>query len=94
MEHKKNFFRRSNLLLGAYLVCLTIFLCILYDAQIVNGKDYVSQSTTQVPTTQTVETSRGPITDRNGKVLVSTREIYTVTFNPKEVKDDLSLTPD
>ena len=94
MEHKKSFFRRSNLLLGAYLVCLTIFLCILYDAQIVNGEEYRIQSATQVTTTQTVETSRGPITDRNGKVLVSNREIYTVTFNPKEVKDDPSLTPD
>ena len=94
MEHKKSFFRRSNLLLGAYLVCLTIFLCILYDAQIVNGADFVLQSTTQVTTKETVESSRGIITDRNGKVLVSNREIYTVTFDPKEVKDDPSLTPD
>ena len=94
MEHKKSFFRRSNLLLGAYLVCLIIFICILYDAQIVNGADYVIQSTTQVTTKETVASSRGPITDRNGKVLVSNREIYTVTFDPQKVKDDPSLTPD
>lgn len=93
MEHEKHFFRRANLLVGAYLVCLVLFVGILYDAQIVNGKEYVSQSTTQVPTTKTVESSRGIVTDRNGKVLVSNREIYTVTFRPSEVADDPELLP-
>ena len=93
MEHEKHFFRRSNLLIGAYLVCLIIFVGILYDAQIVNGADYVSQSTIQITDTQTVESFRGIITDRNGKVLVSNREIYTLTFDPDQVLDDLSLTP-
>jgi len=34
-----------------------------------------------------VETSRGIITDRNGKILVSNREIYTVSFDPDLVPD-------
>ena len=93
MEHEKHFFRRSNLLIGAYLICLIIFVGILYDAQIVNGADYRTQSTIQITTTQTVESFRGIITDRNGKVLVSNREIYTLTFDPNQVRDDPSLTP-
>lgn len=93
MEYEKHFFRRSNLLVIFYLCCMIFFVCILYDAQIVHGADYLSESTTQVTTTQTVKTFRGPITDRNGKVLVSNRQIYTVTFDPELVEDDPSITP-
>lgn len=94
MEHKKHFFRRSNLLIVAYAVCLTVFVCILYDSQIVHGADYRAQSSTQVTTTQTVESFRGIFTDINGKVLVSNREIYTVTFDTKLVVDEEDLEPD
>ena len=93
MENKKHFFRRSNLLISVYFLCLLVFVGILYDAQIVNGANYRSQSTIQVTTTQTVESYRGIFTDRNGKVLVSNREIYTLTFDPGQVKDDPSLVP-
>lgn len=93
MEYEKHFFRRSSLLVIFYLCCMIFFVCILYDAQIVHGADYLSESTTQVTTTQAVKTFRGPITDRNGKVLVSNRQIYTVTFDPELVEDDLSITP-
>ena len=93
MENAKHFFRRSNLLLGIYTVCLLLFVGVLYDTQILNGKTFLSQSTTQVTTSKTVESSRGIITDRNGKVLVSNREIYTITFDPEQVRDEEGLTP-
>ena len=86
MEHKKRFTRRSNFLLGAYGVCMALFVGVLYEAQIVNGEE--------VTTTQPVESSRGIITDRNGKVLVSNREIYVMTFDPDQVKDDPGLVPE
>ncbi|MDE7220393.1 MAG: penicillin-binding protein A [Oscillospiraceae bacterium] len=86
--------RRSNLLVGAYAVCMILFVGILYDAQIVNGADYVSKSIIQVTTTQIMESSRGIITDRNGKVLVSNKEIYVVTFDPDQVRDEADLIPD
>ena len=35
------------------------------------GSEYLARSTIQVTTTKTVETSRGIITDRNGKILAS-----------------------
>lgn len=82
MTDEKRFHRRSRFLLGLFLLCLLLFTGILYNAQIVHGSEYRARSTTQVTTTKTVETSRGIITDRNGKVLVSNREIYTVSFDP------------
>ena len=88
MEYEKHFFRRSNLLIVFYIVCLVFFVGILYDAQIVHGADYRSESTTQITTTQKVKTFRGKVTDRNGKVLVSNRQVYTVSFDPDLVADE------
>jgi len=93
LENERHFFRRSNLLILAYVVCLACFVAVLYDAQIVHGADYRLESTTQVTTTQPVESYRGIITDRNGKVLVSNKEIYTITFDPDQVRDDPDITP-
>lgn len=87
MTDEKRFHRRANFLIGAYVLCLVLFTGILYNAQIVNGSEYLARSTIQVTTTKTVETSRGIITDRNGKILVSNREIYTVSFDPDLVPD-------
>ena len=87
MTDEKRFHRRANFLIGAYVLCLALFTGILYNAQIVNGSEYLARSTTQVTTTKTVETSRGIITDRNGKVLVSNQEIYTASFDPDLVPD-------
>ena len=88
MTDEKRFFRRADFLLGFFALCLICFVCILYDAQIVNGQDYLARSTVQLPRTETVETFRGIITDRNGKILVSNQEIYTVTFDPDLVPDE------
>ena len=87
MTDEKRFHRRANFLIGAYVLCLALFTGILYNAQIVNGSEYLARSTIQVTTTKTVETSLGIITDRNGKLLVSNREIYTVSFDPDLVPD-------
>lgn len=85
MDNEKQFLHRSRILLGVFFAFLLIFAGILYDAQVVNYETYLARSTTQVTTTKTVESSRGPITDRNGKILVSNREIYTINFVPDEV---------
>lgn len=88
MTEEKRFHRRSNFLLGFFTLCLVCFVFILYDAQIVNGKEYLARSTVQVTRTETVETFRGILMDTNGKLLVSNQEIYTVTFNPDLVPDE------
>ena len=87
MDEEKQFIRRSHILLGFFALCLLLFGGILYDAQVVNAAEYLARSTTQVTTTEKVEASRGILTDRNGKVLVSNRQTYTITFDPDLVPE-------
>ncbi|MDE7244068.1 MAG: penicillin-binding protein A [Oscillospiraceae bacterium] len=93
-ENRHSFFIRSNILLVIFSACLIAFIFLLHNAQIVNGSKYLAQASTQVPRSETVVSSRGIITDRNGKVLVTNREIYTITFDPSLVPTDSSLVPD
>lgn len=86
-EEEKRLHRRYNFLLGLFALCLLLFCMILYDAQVVHREDYYAKSASQVTDTESVESSRGIITDTNGKVLVSNKEIYTITL-------DLDLIPD
>ena len=60
---------------------LLLFSFVLYDTQIIHGSEYKARSLASNATDQVVEASRGPITDRNGKVLVSNRLIYTLIFS-------------
>ena len=71
MEDTKRFHRRLRFLLMVFVLTMLSFTGLLYQAQVVHYEDYLSRSTTQVAHEETVETSRGIITDRNGKVLVS-----------------------
>lgn len=87
MEDEKQFHRRSSLLLALFALCLVCFVGLLYSAQVVNYEEYYSRSTTQVATTNTVESSRGIITDRNGKVLVSNKEIYTISLSLGDIPE-------
>jgi len=85
-ENEKQFHRRSRILLGIFSLCLAFFVLLLYDAQVVDHESYLARSATQVTTSTTVEASRGVLTDRNGKLLVSNREIYIIDFDPDDVE--------
>lgn len=94
MEDNRRFRFRSNIILTIFSVCLIGFVFLLHNAQIVNGSTYLAQSNIQRTTSKTIVSSRGIITDRNGKVLVSNKEVYTITFDPKAVPVDTELVPD
>ena len=66
------------LLFGALLLT---YLGILFSLQIVHGEEYLSNSDYTVVETETLDTDRGDIVDRNGKVLVSNRLSYNVTLD-------------
>ena len=87
MDDSKQFHRRSRLLLALFAACLLCFTFLLYDAQVIDQEEYLSRSTTQISRTETVEASRGILTDRNGKVLVSNRQVYTIDFDPALVPE-------
>ena len=64
----KRFTRRLIALGAAMFLCALVFVITLFDAQIVNGDDYLAQSIRTNAKTETVKASRGILTDRNGKV--------------------------
>ena len=70
-------------------MCLLLFAGLLFYTQKINGAEYLSQSVRTITRSEKVEASRGIITDRNGKVLVSNRLTYTLIFSATDF--ELSL---
>ncbi|MET0018101.1 penicillin-binding transpeptidase domain-containing protein [Oscillibacter sp.] len=81
IETKSNSNRRLFVLIGFLLCVLTSYICVMYDTQINRGDYYREQSVRTITSTETVEASRGILTDRNGQVLVSNRQTYALTFD-------------
>ena len=79
---------RLIVLLGFLAVVLIFFAVMLFHYQIIKGNSYRAQSMAGTARRETVETSRGIITDRNGKVLVSNRLTYTLKFSDESFDDD------
>ena len=88
MEIEKSYRLRLRVLYGILCAALVVFAGVLYDAQVVRGQAYYEQSTSRIPTSETVEASRGILTDRNGKVLVSNRQVYTLTLDASLLGED------
>ena len=86
----KSYLAKSRLvpLVLIFGMILLIFCGVLYNTQILNGSDYKARSLASNATAQTVEASRGIITDRNGKVLVSNRLAYTLKFSDSDFGKD------
>ena len=83
--------RRGMILLGVFGAFLLLFGAVLYDAQILHGSENRARSISSNATSEVVPASRGIITDRNGKVLVSNRLAYTLVFDRSGFTDDASL---
>ena len=83
--------RRVMILLGVFAAFLLLFGAVLYDAQILHGSENRARSISSNATSEVVPASRGIITDRNGKVLVSNRLAYTLVFDRSGFTDDAAL---
>ena len=83
--------RRVMILLGVFAAFLLLFGAVLYDAQILHGSENRARSISSNATSEVVPASRGTITDRNGKVLVSNRLAYTLVFDRSGFTDDAAL---
>jgi penicillin-binding protein 2 len=79
------FFERRYVVTGIFLVIMITLLGRLYYIQIVDDR-YTVYANSNVRRVQIQYPSRGPILDRNGKILVQNVPIYDITVNPKEVK--------
>ena len=86
---KSNPYRRRLIVVLSFLVAALVCFCVvLFNYQIVNGDEYRALSVAGTAKREVVETSRGIITDRNGKVLVSSRLAYTLKFSDSDFGKD------
>ena len=86
---KSNPYRRRLIVVLSFLVAALVCFCVvLFNYQIVNGDEYRALSVAGTAKREVVETSRGIITDRNGKVLVSNRLAYTLKFSDSDLGKD------
>ncbi len=69
------------LLIFIVLLPLVIYLGVLYDTQVIHYEDYSARASRSIARPEKVEASRGILTDRNGRVLVSNRSTYELTFD-------------
>ena len=89
MDHKDTVCNPRRLLgLAGFLgAVLLVYVGVLYNTQITHYDEYMAKSIRTIAKEERVEASRGIITDRNGKVLVSNRSTYNLTFDTSLLKD-------
>ena len=83
--------RRLLAIFGFLGAAMILFTAVMYHTQVVNGSDYHARSLASNATSQVVEASRGIVTDRNGKVLISNRLTYTLQFSPDSFDSEAAL---
>ena len=88
MDRKEMQNTRLYLLALFLVLALTAYLFVLYDVQVIHHDDYAAQAVRSIVRAEKVEASRGIITDRNGKPLVSNRSTYDLTFDAALLSPD------
>ena len=69
------------------LAVLGVYLLVLFNTQVVHHEDYLAQSTQTITRVENVTASRGIITDRSGRILVSNQYAYSLTFDTSLLKN-------
>lgn len=87
MEESKKLRYRLSAMGALFMMILIAFFVTMFNAQIVHGAEYRDRSERTNTDVEPVVASRGAITDRNGKVLVSNRVVYTLIFDPSLIPD-------
>lgn len=87
MDHKETQQIRLYLLAGFLAAVLLVYLGILFDTQVNHYEDYLAKSIRSIVREEKVESSRGIITDRNGRPLVTNRSTYALTFDASLLKN-------
>ena len=81
----RKFFRRlgenRTLLLGVvFLAMFAVLIGRLFILQVVHGEEYADNFELQITKTRTLESTRGNIYDRNGKLIAGNKVSYSVTI--------------
>ncbi len=80
-----NFFERRYVISGIFLVIILILLGRLFYIQVIDPR-YAIYANNNVRREIIHNPARGPILDRNGKVLVQNVPFYDIMVTPKQVK--------
>ena len=91
MDHRESTIFRLRVLAGIFLAIMAIFLGVLYNTQVNDYDEYYASSIRTIARPEEVDAARGDITDRNGKVMVSSRPSYSLTFDASELEDGASF---
>ena len=63
------------------LAVALLYSAILYNVQVTNHEEYLASSVRSITRSEKVTASRGIVTDRNGRTLVSNSSAYNLTFD-------------
>ena len=90
MDHKSspNNSNRLLALAGFLSAALVIYVGVLYNIQVNQHDYYLAKSIRTITRVETVEASRGVITDRSGRELVSSRSSYNLTFDSSLLSEE------
>ena len=83
----KNQHIRLYALAGFLAVILLVYLGILFNTQVLDHEEYLAKSVHSIAKEETVSASRGIITDRSGRTLVSNSSAYDLSFDTSLLKD-------
>ena len=75
-------------LTGFMAAVLLVYLGILFNTQVLDHDAYLAKSVHSIAKEETVSASRGIITDRSGRTLVSNSSAYDLTFDTSLLKKD------
>ena len=85
-EHRVS---RLTVLAGLLLAVLLVYVGVLCNIQINEHETYLAQSIHSIAQEEPIQASRGVITDRKGRVLVSNRSVYNLILDTDLLgKDD------
>lgn len=86
MNQQPTQFNRFRVMSALALAVLGVYLVVLFNIQVVHHDDYLAQSTQAIARVEDVKASRGIITDRSGRTLVSNQYTYSLTFDTSLLK--------
>ena len=81
MDHKDARHLRLYVLTALFFAVMAVYLGVLFNTQVNHYDEYYASSIRTIARSEAVEAARGNITDRNGKLMVSSRSSYNLTFD-------------
>ena len=87
MNQRPTQFTRFHVMSALALAALGVYLVVLFNIQVVHHEDYLALSNQTITRVENVTASRGIITDRSGRTLVSNQYAYSLTFDTSLLKN-------